>query len=107
MKTLTRIEEQILLAIYHLNDQAYLVTIREKLKEITGKYLDVGTINKPLKRLQSEGYLETFFGDPTPVRGGKAIKYYSLTDTAYTALEKVKALHDKMWTNVSLQLKNS
>ena len=100
MKTLTRKEEQILLAIYHLSEKAYLVNIREKLKEMTGKYLDVGTINKPLKRLESEGFLEASFGDPTPVRGGKAIKYYMVTDKAYDALTEVKALHEKMWKNV-------
>ena len=106
MRTLTRQEEQILIAIYHLNEQAYLVNIREKLKEITGKYLDVGTINKPLKRLNMQEYLDVVYGDPTPVRGGKRIKYYQLTNKAYKALEEVKSVHDKMWQNVTLQPKS-
>ena len=105
MKTLTRQEEQILLAIYHLREKAYLVNIREKIREMTGKTLDVGTINKPLKRLQLRGYLETEMGDPTPVRGGKSIKYYSLTDIAYGALTEVKSMHDRMWLNVFLPFK--
>ena len=107
MKTLTRQEEQILLAIYHLREDAYLVNIREKLKEMTGKYLDVGTINKPLKRLERDVYLNSYFGDPTPVRGGRAIKYYKLTNRAFEALEEVKSLHEKMWENVIFPLKNS
>jgi len=105
MKTLTRIEEHILLSIYHLDEEAYLVNIREKLKEYTGKYLDVGTINKPLQRLERDGYLEASFGEPTPVRGGKAIKYYGLTDKAYQALNAVKKLQEMFWTNVNLPLK--
>ena len=100
MKELTRKEEQILLAIYHLKEKAYLVNIREKLKEITGKYLDVGTINKPLKKLREDEYLQISFGDPTPVRGGKSIKYYELTEKAYQALADAKTLHEKFWTNV-------
>jgi len=100
MKELTRKEEQILLAIYHLIEKAYLVNIREKLKELTGKYLDVGTINKPLKKLTQEGYLEIYFGDPTPVRGGKSIKYYGLTEKAFQALAETKSLNEKFWTNV-------
>ncbi len=107
MKTLTRNEEQLLLAIYHLKENAYLVNIREQLKDITGKYLDVGTINKPLKRLTDEGYLDSFFGDPTPVRGGKAIKYYSLTQKAFDALVEIRTLHEKMWTNVEFPLKRT
>ena len=102
MRTLTRQEEQILLAVYHLEESAYLVNIREKLKEMTGKYLDVGTINKPLKRLEREGFLDSQLGDPTPVRGGKAIKYYTLSEKAYEALAEVKALHNKIWDNVTL-----
>ena len=105
MKTLTRQEEQLLLAIYHLKESAYLVNIREKLKEMTGRYLDVGTINKPLKRLEREGFLNSQLGDPTPVRGGKAIKYYTLSENAYEALEEVKALHNKIWDNVTLPYK--
>jgi len=65
MKTLTRPEEQILLTIYHLQDKAYLVNIRDRLKEMTGKYLDVGTIYVPLKRLDHHGYLETHLGEPS------------------------------------------
>ena len=106
MKTLTRKEEQILLSIYHLGKEAYLVTIREKLKEMTGKYLDVGTINKPLKRLERDGYLDSHSGDPTPVRGGKAIKYYKLTNRALKALAEVKALNEKFWENVLIQYKS-
>jgi PadR family transcriptional regulator, regulatory protein PadR len=100
MKELTKKEEQILLSILHLKEKAYLVNIREKLKEITGKYLDVGTINKPLKKLAQDGYLDISFGDPTPVRGGKSIKYYCLTEKAFQALSETKSLNEKFWTNV-------
>ena len=79
MVLLTRQEEQILLVIHHLGNTAYLVNIRSLLKEITGKYLDVGTIYVPLKRLHQKGCLDTRYGEPTAMRGGKAIKYYSLT----------------------------
>lgn len=106
MTTLTRKEEQILLVIIHLQNQAYLVNIREKLKELTGKYLDVGTINKPLKKLEREGYLKSELGDPTPVRGGRAIKYYRLTSTGYNILAETQAVHTKFWDNIILPAKN-
>lgn len=104
-KTITRQEEQILLAIYHLEEKAYLVNIRDKVKEMTDRTLDVGTINKPLKRLEMQGYLEASMGDPTPVRGGKRIKYYRLTGKADRALLDVKSQHDRMWLNVVLPFK--
>ena len=97
MKTITRQEEQILLAIHHLADNAYLITIREAIKMFTGKSLSVGTIYAPLNRLHKLGYLETYFGDPSAVRGGKAKKFYRITKSGYAALAEMKEQHDMMW----------
>ena len=106
MKSLTRQEEQILLVIYHLNDNAYLVNIRDMIKDITGKYFDVGTIYVPLKRLNKNGYLGTHIGEPTSIRGGKAIKYYRLTNKGYEALAEVKMVQEKLWDGVVFPLLN-
>jgi len=103
---ITRKEEQILLAIVHLDDKAYLVNVREKLREITGKYLDVGSINKTFKKLERDGLLVSELGEPTPVRGGKAIKYYALTKNGYAALSEVKAMQKRLWENVFLSSRN-
>ena len=104
MKPLTRQEEQILLVIHHLDEDAYLVNIRTKLKEMTGKYLDVGTIYVPLRRLHQNGYLDDYFGEPTAMRGGKAIKYYRLTKQGYKALDEIKRIQDKLWEGVVLPI---
>ena len=97
MVLLTRQEEQIILVIHHLGDTAYLVNIRSMLKEMTGKYLDVGTIYVPLKRLHQKGYLDTRYGEPTAIRGGKAIKYYSLTVKGYEVLAEVRRIQERLW----------
>ena len=44
MKELTRKEEQVLLAVDHLRDDAYLITIREQIFHYTGIHLFGGTI---------------------------------------------------------------
>ncbi|MFC1729548.1 PadR family transcriptional regulator [candidate division KSB1 bacterium] len=97
MDYLTRQEEQILLAIYHLGNTAYLVSIRDELKELTGKYYDVGTIYIPLKRLETKGYLETRLGEVTAIRGGKRIKYYVPTEKAFEVLRELKKVQDRLW----------
>jgi len=106
MKSLTRQEEQILLVIHHLGDNAYLVNIRSTLKEMTGKYLDVGTIYVPLKRLNLNGYLETYLGEPTSVRGGKAIQFYRITAKGYEALAEVKQIQDTLWEGIVLPVQD-
>jgi PadR family transcriptional regulator PadR len=97
MKLFTKKEEQILLAIYHLKDEAYLIPIRKKIKEYTGKYFSVGTIYAPLNRLHVYGYLTTHVIKPDASTGGKPIKYYRLTKMGYAALEALKKQNELMW----------
>ena len=97
MKNLTRREEQILLAIYHLKDEAYLIPIREMIKQYTGKYYSVGTIYAPLNKLHIGGYLDAVLKKPQIPEKGKPIKYYKLTKKGFEALERLEKLHSQMW----------
>lgn len=102
MKSLTRQEEQILLAVHNLRENAYLIPIREKIKEFTGKYFSVGTIYAPLNRLDLNGYLESYQGDSNSVRGGKAKKFYKITTKGYQALYEIKKTQEKMWEGTTI-----
>ena len=97
MKNLTRKEEQVLLAIHHLKDNAYLITIREQIKKYTGKNYSVGTIYAPLNRLHIHGYLESWLKKEDIPGSGKPIKYYRLTQNGYEALAEIKRLNEQMW----------
>jgi DNA-binding PadR family transcriptional regulator len=97
MKSLTRREEQILLAVFHLQDEAYLIPIREMIKKYTGKYYSVGTIYAPLNKLHIDGYLDAILIKPSLPDRGKPIKYYKLTKKGFRALEQLKLLHAQMW----------
>ena len=85
MKELTRKEEQILLAVHFLNDNAYLITIREQIKEYTGKYYSVGTIYAPLNRLHIKGFLSSLVERAEDSDSDKPIRYYTLTKKGYKA----------------------
>ena len=102
MLQLTRKEEQILLTITHLADNAYLITIREQIAKYTGKTYSVGTIYAPLNRLHLNGYLtaESKKTDDTP--GAKPVKYYRLTEMGMQALADLKQQQEMMWTGVVL-----
>jgi len=97
MKSLTLQEQYALLAVHKLQDNAYLITIRDHIKELTGKEYAIGTIYTPLDRLWKMGYLNTVVSKPTPKVGGRSIKYYRITDEGIKALENMKKIHDKMW----------
>ncbi len=97
MKYLTRKEELLLLAIFRLKDDAYLVRIREYLNNNTNKKWSVGNVYVPLDKMCKLGYLQTQIGEPSAKRGGKAIKYYSLSRDGYKALVETKKVQDSMW----------
>jgi PadR family transcriptional regulator len=98
MDTIGRREEQILLAVCHLGDEAYLVSIRKFLSKILGRPISIGAIHIPLRRLEREGYIESRLGESTPARGGRRKKIYSLTNKAGQILEENKRVQDILWS---------
>jgi DNA-binding PadR family transcriptional regulator len=100
MDLLTRIEETILLAIYHLGEAAYGVTIRQQVEDMAQRSVSVGAIYVPLDRLTQRGLLATVTGEPTPERGGRRKRYYRLTPDGLAALEAVRQFHQSIWQGV-------
>ena len=95
MAELTRKEEHILLAIHFLQNDAYLITIRDRIKQMTGKEYVVGTIYAPLNRLHINGYLESCM--KTTKESNKPVRYYKLTKKGYDALAELRKLTEEMW----------
>ena len=93
--------EMVMLAIWHLKDNAYLVTIREYLSNIEGKEWSVGAVFVPLDRLTKAGLTESNFGEATPERGGRRKKYYRLTKEGLAALRELQRVHDELWKGIS------
>ena len=88
MEEITRKEEQILLAVHSLKDNAYLISIREHIKKHTGKSYSVGTIYAPLSRMHLNGYLDSNL--EKVAMSNKPVRYYKLTKKGYEALLQLK-----------------
>lgn len=99
---LTRKEEQILLAVTHIGEDAYLISIQERIKAFTGKTYSVGTIYAPLNRLHVNGLLESYMKKGEGPFAGKPVKCYRLTREGVEALEAVRAQQQLMWDGVRL-----
>lgn len=98
MRILSRIEELVLLSVWHLKDEAYGVTIRKHIIQYTGKEWSIGAIYVPLDRLTKWGYLKSIQGEPKPERGGRSKRYYRITNAGLEALKYTKKVHEKMWS---------
>lgn len=102
MELLTKQEELFLLTIHSLKNDAYLVSIRNSLLTHTGKDWAFGSIYITLGKLLKKGLVQVQIGEPSGVRGGKAIKYYRMTEEGMQALVETKKLQDIMWKNFSV-----
>ena len=100
MKLLSRPEELVLLSIWRLKDNAYCVPIREQIIETTGKKWSFGSIYIPLNRLEEKGLISSVLGESTSERGGRAKRYYFLTEDGKEALQEIRGLQQKMWEGV-------
>ena len=96
---ISRREEQILISIWELKDDAYLVSIKKYLSEVLGKNWTVGAIHKPLMRLEKMKLVDSVMGESKSVRGGRSKKIYTITEKGMEILRYHKKLNDTLWAN--------
>lgn len=83
-------EYAVLLAVLHLDEDAYAVPIRELIEQRTSRPVARGALYTGLDRLEAKGCLRSRMGDPSEERGGKARRYYSVTPAG---LKAIRATH--------------
>jgi PadR family transcriptional regulator PadR len=86
-------EYAVMLAVLHLDEDAYAVPMRELIEQRTGRPVARGALYTGLDRLESKGCLKSRMGDPTEERGGKARRYYSVTSAGMKA---IRATHESL-----------
>jgi DNA-binding PadR family transcriptional regulator len=100
MSALGELETLILLAILRLGGETYGVPIRDEIEARTGRSVARGAVYTGLARLEKKGYLESFFGPPTPTRGGKSKRFYSVSDEGRRALRVSMRAVDRMRSGI-------
>jgi len=100
MKYLTKSEEILLLAIWHLKDNAYGVTIRKHVMGVTGENMTYGTLYSSLDQLVKKEYVYKTIGDPTPERGGRRKIFYTIAPKGFEALKKSQELTRVLWGEI-------
>lgn len=97
-------EQVVLLAVLRLDDQAYAVSIAAEILRCTGRTVSRGSIYITLDRLETKGYLKSRLADPTPERGGRAKRYYSLRPLAVETLRETRRALVALWRGLEAKL---
>jgi DNA-binding PadR family transcriptional regulator len=86
----------VLLAVLGLRDEAYPVSIRDAIEERTRRKVSRAAVFITLERLERKGFVTSRYGDPTPVRGGRAKRFFRATPVGIAAAKKTLRLMQSM-----------
>jgi PadR family transcriptional regulator PadR len=91
-------EQLVLTAILALRDQAYGVSIHEKVSELVSpKEVSLGAIYVTLDRMEDKGFIVSWLSDPTPERGGRSKRFYRLEALGERALQESAQTAKRIW----------
>ena len=86
--TLGEFEQVVLLAILRLRENAYGVAIRQEIQKRTDREPAPGALYTTLDRLEDKGFVTSRLGDPTPQRGGRAKRYFTVSASGVEAVSR-------------------
>jgi PadR family transcriptional regulator, regulatory protein PadR len=97
-------EQLVLFAIIRLEADASAVTVRQAIESRTGRAISSGALYTALDRLEARGFVSSRLGEPSPVRGGKRKRLYTIEPAgaraltrSYEALQKMASgLHGRL-----------
>jgi DNA-binding PadR family transcriptional regulator len=99
---LNDVEQFVLLALVRLGEGAYGVPIRAEIEERAQRPVSMAAVYAALDRMKRGGLVEAEMSAPRPERGGRARKYFRLTEAGTQALEDARAAMSRMWDGVEL-----
>ncbi len=97
---LGELEQVALMAVWRLGKDAYGAGIRDEIARWTGKSLSVSAIYVTLMRLEKKGHVRSWLADPTPVRGGKAKRYFETLPAGVEALKLARSTMNRIWADL-------
>jgi DNA-binding PadR family transcriptional regulator len=95
-------EQIVLLAILRLGRRAYGVSIRAEIAERTGRKIAPGALYTTLDRLEDKALVTSVLGDPSPERGGRAKRYYSVTARGVQAVTHAQRAYQSLLDGLEL-----
>jgi len=103
--TLGAFEQAVLLAVLRLGEGAYGRAILKDVQTRLEREVAAGAVHATLERLERKGFLSSSLGSGTPMRDGRARRFYRLETDGARALDEARYVLDRVWRGVSRPLK--
>jgi PadR family transcriptional regulator PadR len=99
-ESLGHFELLVLLALMREGEEAYGVPIARAIEESTGKPVILASVYNTLERLEQKGFVRSVVGEPTPERGGRAKRYFSITTAGLREVRAAKKALTILWRGI-------
>jgi DNA-binding PadR family transcriptional regulator len=96
-------EQIVLLALLRLEKNAYGVPIRREIEQRTKRDVSVGALYSTLDRLETKGYVASWFADPTSERGGRSKRFFRVEPLGLKAVRRSQQALATMLEGLDLQ----
>jgi DNA-binding PadR family transcriptional regulator len=93
-------ELMVLLTVIRLEDDAYGVPLSRELAKMREREVSVGSVYAALDRLEIKGLVTSSLGEPTPERGGRAKRYFSVTEAGLRSVHATRTVLTQLWKSL-------
>jgi DNA-binding PadR family transcriptional regulator len=74
--------------------------VAREIETTAGRTVMLGAIYTALERLQVKGLVSSTIGDPTPERGGKAKRFFTVTAKGRRAIRDAQRAFTALWSGL-------
>ena len=98
-------EQAVLLAIVRLDEGAYGRAILKEVEVRLEREVAAGAVQATLERLERKGLVRSRLGSGTPIRDGRARRFYTVLAEGLRALNDARKTHESVWRGFPRLLK--
>ena len=98
-------EQAVLLSIVRLREDAYGRAILKEVQIRLARDVAAGAVHATLERLEKKGLVSSRLGSGTPVRDGRARRFYRMQPAGLRALNEARAAVNNLWHGLKWPLK--
>lgn len=95
--SLGEFEELVLLAVCGLSEQAYAVSIQQRIEQRADRTVTMGAVYAALDRLEKKRFIASYLGEVTRERGGRRKRFYDITGAGRAAVTVMRQARERMW----------
>jgi DNA-binding PadR family transcriptional regulator len=100
-------EQAVLLAIVRLREDAYGRAILKEVQIRLERDVAAGAVHATLKRLERKGLVSSRLGSGTPVRDGRARRFFRMQPAGLRAVNEARAAVNNLWHGLKWPLRGA